>query len=195
MRPFVLIPLLFAAPVWADCPVGSDLETGIIFTSEIGEREVFTAQANGVVQQDIAGQSNTTYRTLLGQGVHVIQFSDLTDGTLNFDSIVNTAYPVNASDLPIPEPGARFDFDTTVNAYGDFYAETQTQRWGNPISYTTGSCTFTALPGKIQYTSDGFIITEDVLYLPDLGLSLLVGYQDSESDKEIYRYVNAEAAR
>ncbi|WP_296420313.1 hypothetical protein [Pseudooctadecabacter sp.] len=195
MRLALCCAALAASPVLADCPTGADLESGIVFTTDTGETDTYTSRPNGIVQIDALSPENVTYRTLLGKGIHVLQLSDLENGQVLSDSIVSTSYPMAAAELPVPEPGTRWRVDTMINAYGDIYPETQTQTYGQMTAYTVGDCTFDAIPAKFRYESDGFTINEDIIYLPDLGLSLLVAYEDTDAPREDYAYVAVTVAQ
>ncbi|WP_375280806.1 hypothetical protein [Pseudooctadecabacter sp.] len=195
MRLAFCFATLIASPAFAQCPTGADLANGIVFTTDLGDVETFTQRPNGIVQIDALSSEGAVYRTLLGQGVHVLQLSDLEDGNVLPDSIVSTSYPMAASALPVPQPGDNWTVDTMINAYGDIYPETQTQTWGQQTTYTVGDCTFDAVPAKFRYDSDGFTINEDIIYFPTLGLSLLVGYQDTDIPREVYTYVDVAAAQ
>ncbi|SLN40619.1 hypothetical protein [Pseudooctadecabacter jejudonensis] len=195
MRTLTLLATLAATPAWATCPTGADLATGITFTSDAGDRDTFTSIGNGVVQIDGVATDGFTYRTLLGQGVHVLQLSDTENGQPISDSVVSTSYPMAARDLPIPTAQSRWDVDTIINGYGDIYAEAQSQTWGQPITFRVGDCAFDALPGKIRYESDGFTVNEEVIYLPELSMSLLISYEDDGAPKDTWTYIDVEVAR
>ena len=118
------------------------------------------------------------------------------DGRLVPDSVVNTAYPAVAADLPLPTPGGRWDVQTTVRGYGDIYQEAQSQRWGPLTKFTIGTCTYEVLDGKVVYTSDDdFVITEGIYYFSELGIGLLYSYDDSETAPETYAFARIEALR
>lgn len=195
MRLVLCFATLIASPAFAQCPTGADLDRGIVFTSDLGDVETYTQQPNGIVQIDALSDDGIIYRTLLGQGVHVLQLSDLEDGAVLPDSIVSTSYPMAANALPVPKPRDTWTVETMINAYGDIYAETQTQTYGTLTTYKVGDCTYDAVPAKFRYDSDGFTILEDIIYFPTLGLSLLVGYQDTDNPREAYAYVDVAKAQ
>jgi len=182
---------LLSTPALAVCPTGADLSTGIVFVDTEGNIETFTAAANDTVQQDGLTPDGFNYRTILGKGVHVIQLSDTENGVPLPDSIINTSYPMNVTDLPIPTANSQWSVKTIVNAYGDIYEELQAQRWGAEITYTVGTCTFRGIPGKIRYDSDGSRIDEEVMFLPDLGMSLLLSYANDGGPKDTYTFAEA----
>ena len=182
---------LVAFPVFATCPTGADLATGIVFEDQDGNVETFRAAANATVQMDGVGSDGYTYRSILGKGVHVVQLSDTENGSILPDSIINTSYPMNVASLPVPTASSQWSVKTVINAFGDIYEEVQTQRWGGEIDFVVGACSFRGIPGKVRYSSDGFQIDEEIMFLPDLGMSLLMSYDDSESDKDTFVYIEA----
>lgn len=185
---------LCASPALADCPTGADLATGIVFETDIGDTDVFTDAGGGVVQIDSVTPDGYGYRTLLAQGVHLLQLSDTEDGQIVSGSLVNTSYPGVPSDLPVPTPGSTWEVETMINSYGDIYAETQIQAWGDMIDFTVGDCTFDGIPGKIRYESDGYSVNEGIMFLPALGMSLLLTYDDDEGPREEFNYTAVRAA-
>lgn len=186
----LLALLLLSTPALADCPDAGDLASGIQVGEDDGTVHIFRDLGNGVVEQTGTYTDGYTFRTLLAQGVHVLQLSDTENGKVIPDSIANTAYPDNAADLPVPAAGMTWQVNTTINAYGDIYAEEQSQVWGQPTSLSVGACTFNALPGKITYVSDGDVIVESLYFLPDAGFALLVGYDDTGGDPSVYTYTS-----
>lgn len=193
MKHLACVVTIVASPALADCPTGADLANGITFVTDRDETDTFTELGRGVVQIENHLDDGIVFRTLLAQGVHVLQLSDVENGRVVPDSILNTAYPLPAVELPVPEPLSQWSVDTTINAYGDIYRETQTQVWGQTMTYVVGECAFTGIPGKIKYESDGLTIDEEVMFLPDLGLSLLLSYDDNEFPQETYSYVSVRA--
>lgn len=194
MKALILLPLLTATPALADCATGADLSTGIRMIEGDGTTYILTAQSNGVVRQDAFYSDGYVSRNLLGHGVHVLQLADVEDGAMVPDSILNTAYPMAVADMFVPTSSSNWSAETTINAFGYIYAETQSQTWGEAFDMTLGDCTYTALPGKIKYASDGLTIDEGVYYFPDLGVSFLHAYDDNESDPDQFTLLTIEPA-
>lgn len=190
MKPIVLLALTLGTPALADCPTRADLATGITVTEDDGTAHVFRDLGNGLVEQTGTYSDGYTFRNLLGQGVHVVQLADVEDGRIVPDSILNTAYPARATDLPIPYAGLQWGIDTTVRGFGEIYAERQEQVWGAQITMTIGDCALIALPGKISYASQEGVILETVYYLPQQGMSLLMSYRDPDGTIDEFTYVS-----
>lgn len=196
MKPLMIAALMAATPALADCPTGADLATGIRITETDGTVQVYQQAGPGVVQVDLTWPDGSRSRNLLARGTHVLQLADIENGSLLPDSIVNTAYPVGAADLPLPTPNGRWDVQTTVRGYGEIYREDQSQRWGPLAKFTIGACSYAVLDGKVTYTSDDdFVITEGIYYFTDLGIGLLYSYDDTETDPDTYTFRSIEAVR
>lgn len=195
MKPLIILAALIATPALADCPTGADLATGIRVIDDAGANSVFRAVSPGVVQQDGAYDDGYAFRTMLAHGTHILQLSDMENGAVLPDSVVNTAYPTAANTLPVPTPNSEWNVLTTIRGYGDIYAEQQTQDWGRTFTLTVGACSFDAIPGKIRYTSEGFRVDEGLYYLPELGIALLHSYDDAESEPETYEILSIQKAQ
>lgn len=183
------IVIVGALPALA-CPTGADLTNGIRVTEGDGTTNDFRSLRSGVVQQDGRATDGYTYRTLLGQGVHILQLADTENGALIQDTVYSTAYPTSPGDLPIPTPGSRWEVDTSIRSVDEIYAEAQTQAWGNVVPFTIGDCTYDAIPGKVDYISDGFHIKETLMFMPDLGFALLMVYEDVGYDVTTFTYAD-----
>jgi len=188
MKPFLVLTLLAATPAWAECPTGKDLATGIRVTETDGTFHVYRDIGKSIVQVDINYGDDLTSRNLLAQGNHVLQLADTDNRAIVPGTVVNTAYPSAAAELPIPTANLTWTIDTTVKAYGDIYAETQTHTWGDTFNLTIAECSFDAIEGELIYNSDGYIVTEGVYYIPALGIGLLYAYAGTDLEREVYTF-------
>lgn len=196
MKFLTLIPLLTAAPAFADCPVAADLAGGIRVTETDGTINLFTAQGNGVVQNDGTAPDGYTYRNVLAQGTHLVELGDTENGQYVNDSRRIITYPMERTVMPLPTPNSRWDVATTVAAMGnDGYPEQQVQGWGAPATLTIGECTYDMIPGKVTYTNSDFVVFEGLHYLPALGLALLHSYQIQGDPADTYTAAKIEAVR
>jgi hypothetical protein len=195
MKPLLTLTLLAAAPALADCPTGADLATGIRVLEADNTTHIYSDNGKGIVQVDITYDGGGVSRNLLAQGNHVLQLSNIENGRVIPDTIANTAYPTSAENLPIPTANDVWTVQTTVNAYGDIYAETQMQTWGDTFTLTIGTCSFEAIKGALKYVSDANTIDEGVYFIPALGISLLYSYGDLEMAPEVYSFTQIEAVR
>lgn len=195
MKPLLVLTLLAATPAWADCPTGTDLTTGIRVVESDGVSHIYRDIGKGVVQVDIDYGDGFTSRNLLAQGNHVLQLADTENGQVLSDSVSNTAYPTRAADLPVPTPNMVWNVDTTVKAFGDIYAEKQTQTWGDTFNLTIGTCSYDAIEGALTYTADDYTITEGVYYIATLGIGLLFAYEATDVEREIYTFSDIAAVQ
>ena len=81
MRILATLTLCSATPVWADCPVASDLATGVAITETDGTVNLFLAMGGGVVMNEGTAPSGYTYRNLLAQGTHLMELGDTENGS------------------------------------------------------------------------------------------------------------------
>lgn len=192
----ITCPLLLcflATPALAVCPVPGDRATGIRATLSDGSYEDYRDLRPGLVE--LIGNYADGYvaRNLLGQGIYVVELSDLEDGKIVPDTRTTYTYPVDLTALPIPEPGTRWVGETGGRDYDGFFAETQSHSWGALTRATYGTCSYDLLVGRFDYSGDGYSYKEEIHYLPELGIGLLASYaDDSEDGPEVYTYVSIE---
>lgn len=182
-----------ASPALAACPQMGDLATGIRATMSDGTYEDYRDLRPGLVE--MIGNYDDGYiaRNLLGQGVYVVELSDMEDGKIAPDSRTTYSYPVEVTELPIPQPGARWSGQTAGRDYEGFFSETQTHTWGAMTRATYGECSYDLIVGRFAYSGDGYSYKEEIHYLPELGIGLLASYADGdESETDVYTYVGIE---
>ncbi|MEL6958392.1 MAG: hypothetical protein AAGL89_05500 [Pseudomonadota bacterium] len=177
------------------CPTAADLEAGIVIMEDDGTRNVFTSVRNGVVSQDGVTPDGFEFRTLLAQGVHVLQLADTEDGALIPDTVYTTSYPDPVNTLPIPEAGLTWDVSTGITSFEETYTEQQSQVWGAMVPFSIGECTYDAIPGKVEYLSDLSHFREQIIFVPALGLGLLTSSVDIgfEDEPGTFTYVSISA--
>lgn len=182
------IALLASSPVFADCPVAADLVGGVRVIEDDGTIVTFVAQGDGLVLQEIifALDNGIIYRTMLAHGTSVVSSMDTQNGAVIDETQMDTSYPVAPADLPVPTPLSSHTFETTVVDSIGQYSATQTQSWGAMQSLAIGDCTYDMFLGKVNYTSDYYVVTEKLHYLPALELALL--YSRKTDDQPEYFY-------
>ena len=183
-----------ATPVLADCPVASDLKTGIELRDDDGYVSVYRQSGPFVVMQEGAAPDGYRFQNLLGQGTHVLQLADVENGSLVRDSIINVSYGMQPAEMPVPEEGLNWQVGTMVNAYGETYRENQSQRWGTAQTLRIAECEYRVIPGRLTYKSDGDTIREEVLYVTELGIGLLTSYSDGTGYEDSFAFVSIRVA-
>ena len=184
---------VFASPALAECPRTGDLATGIRAMMSDGTYEDYRDLGPGLVEMIGTYEDGYVARNLLGQGVYVVELSDLEDGKIVPDSRTTYSYPVDVAELPIPQPGARWTGETAGRDYEGFFAETQSHTWGAMTRATYGACSYDLIVGRFAYSGDGYSYKEEIHYLPELGIGLLASYADDiESEADVYTYVGIE---
>ena len=195
MKPLIILTLLAASPALADCPVAADLQNGVRVTETTGTTNLFTAQANGRVQNDGATPDGYLYRNVLVQGTHLAELGD-TDGSDYLPGTRRTVtYPVADSAMPLPQPNTSATYETTIATSSGSYPETQDQRWGAMTTLPIGECTYDMVPGKITYTNSDYVVFEGLHYLPALQLALLHSYQIQGDAPDVYEAALIEAVQ
>ncbi|MEL6681683.1 MAG: hypothetical protein AAFQ09_03450 [Pseudomonadota bacterium] len=179
---------VMASPALADCPTSADLATGIKATLSDGTIEEYRAFRPGLVEIISRLEDGVTTRTLLGQGIYVIELADLENGQIVPDTRITASYPMNADAMPLPEPDGKWSVAVGMRDAGGFFQEKQSHRWGELTQATYQGCTYTMLPGQLVYTGDGYRYDEEIHYLPELGISLLISFSEDGAVPDKYSY-------
>lgn len=171
------------------CPVGADLDNdGIVFVSEDGF-EHHNRAPNGVItilsNEDDDG---IVSKTLISHGVHVLQLSDLENGTAMPGSTWRFGFPMPVTELPAPTPGGGWTVTSTSMIGLETEVEVITHTWGAVQRYDIGSCRYDAILVRASYDGETYDHVEDSVYFPDLGTALLIRYSDEDAtDTYTYR--------
>ncbi|MDX8347088.1 hypothetical protein SLH49_03730 [Cognatiyoonia sp. IB215446] len=180
---------LFASTAIADCPTGADRATGIRATLSDGSVEEYRDLSPGLVELIARYEDGYTARNILGQGVYVVELSDLEDGQIVPTSRITSAYPMSAEKMPIPKPDTDWQVKVAMRDSDGFFQEEQTHRWGALTKVTYTDCTYDMIPGELTYQGDGYSYFEEIHYLPALGLGLLVSYAtDDGAPPDVFDY-------
>ncbi len=179
---------VLATPAFADCPTAVDLPTGVKATLSDGSTEEYRTVRTGLVELIARYDDGYDARNLLGQGVYVIELADLEDGQIVPESRITSSYPMSADAMPLPQPGARWSVAVGMRNADGFFKEKQTHSWGEITQVSYQGCTYDMIPGEFLYTGDGYSYREDIHYLPELGVGLLVSYADGDDPPEIFTY-------
>ncbi|WP_342076574.1 hypothetical protein [Yoonia sp. SS1-5] len=167
--------------------MAADLEQGIVLTQPDGRQETFRAQGNGIVEAIAHFPDGHVIRTLLGQGVYVLELADMADGQVDPASRTTFAFRDQAATLPVPVAGEYREFETVVSDGVGPYAETILLRWAGVTDITYGDCTYRMIPGTFEHQSADYWHREVVYYLPALGFGILHSYFDNDmSEPAIY---------
>lgn len=183
--------LALAAPVFADCPVAADLDKGIRFTVDGVDTEEYRRTGPAVVEALYIAEDGTTSRSLLGQGIYLIELVDMIDGAPDLDSRTTYAFPGRAEDLALPEPGTQVVYDLLVNNFGDFNQERQIYDFGQGAVLNFGACEYQMIPIEIRYEPDESGAVDLLYYLPELGFAYYAG-SDYAEGSDRYMYTNIE---
>lgn len=181
----ILILCLLPATAVAECPVPGDLAKGIIATSTNGGMELFEAARPGVVTSTYMENGEPLSQSLLGQGVYLLQSINLEDGRPTLGNKLSYAYPMAPKDMPLPTAGGKWDVSTLMDDYGDFKKSVVNYKFSKEREITIGDCSYSGFEVSVQY-SEGIDYQETLDYLPDLGISLITAY--IESDGTVDRY-------
>lgn len=189
--PLVALSLALASPALADCPVAADLAKGIRFTVDGTDTEEYRQSGPGVVESLYITADGTTSRSLLAQGVYLIELVDLVDGTPDQDTRTTYAFPGRAEDLAVPAPGQQVAYDLVMNSLGDLQPERQTYDFGQAAVINFGACEYRMIPVEIRYDPDDSGTVDLLYYLPELGFSYYAGSENADGSDR-YMYSNIE---
>lgn len=182
-----------AGPAFAECPVSGDLSTGIRATLDDGTYEDFLVLDNGLVEMVGHYDDDYTTRYFLAHGTYVVQAIDVEGGKPIPDTRWTYSYPINPTELPVPEADARWSGKVAGLDSGGAFQETHSHRWGVATTVSYGSCRYDMILGTLVYKGDGYEFSEEVQYLPELGIGLLTGFfEEAEDVDDIYTYVTIE---
>ena len=196
MKFLALLPLLAATPVFAECPVAADLDSGIRVIETDGTVNLFVNIGDGVVQNDGVAPDGYRFRNILAQGTHLVELGDVDDGSYILGTQQSVSYGVPRGSLPIPTANSTWSVETVVTLDdGGSYPETQSQRWGAPTTLSIGDCTYDMIPAKLTYINSDYEVYEGLHYLPALGLALLNTYQIKGDVPSVYTAARIEAVR
>ncbi|WP_417206097.1 hypothetical protein [Antarctobacter sp.] len=187
----VAMSLVLAGPTLADCPVAADLDTGIRFTVDGADTEEYRRSGPGVVESLYISAEGATSRSLLAQGIYLIELVDLVDGSPDQDTRTTYAFPGRAEDLALPEPGQQVVYDLVRNSLGDLQSERQTYDFGQVGILNFGACEYEMIPIEIRYDPDETGSVDLLYYLPGLGFSYFAG-SDHADGSDRYMYTNIE---
>jgi len=191
-----LLPALLPGAVLAQtvCPTADDLDSGIRFTLATGETEIFRRHESGLIEGLFDVGSGEVLRNLLGKGVYLLEASVLKDGVIDPASRLTYSYPLPPDSLPLPQPGGGWSVSVTLLEGTALSTEAQDYRFGAATVQGFGACSYAMIPITVRYPGVEGGQRDVVHYLPDLGISYLAEYHDSETN-DIYVYTQIEAMR
>ncbi|MEM8537395.1 MAG: hypothetical protein AAGF56_05985 [Pseudomonadota bacterium] len=167
---------------------------GIQFGTEDGEVEIFKSLNANVVEQMSDLGDGLTVHTMLGRGVYLIDVFDKENGNTVPDTRVSTSHATPIEEMPLPTANGTWQASVAVRDSAGVFAEEQSYSWGPETSLTLGDCDYTAIKGQIRYESDTDWFEEEVMYLPDVGITLLLAYTDEFEGRVDYPpHVSAQA--
>ncbi len=165
---------------WAQCPQKADLDQGLFFRIEGGDVDYFKSTGPDEVMEIYATSGGSTLspepvnRLLLARGLYVLNLVDL--GARGEQEATSFSYSVPVAELPQPEADTRFEVTSTSGVAGEPPKITrETYVFGPQEEVSFGDCRYRAIPVAVTYEpGDGE--TERYVYLPELGLSYMVGW-------------------
>jgi len=184
-----LIAAVFPAALSAQCPTAADLATGIAFTGEHGEREVFTDLGNGMVSASYKAQDGYAAEALLAHGVFLIDLLDLvgTEG----ENRTSYEFPIDLDAMELPHASGNWDVTVSVTDGKNNVFERQIYTYAALEQHSYGGCTYDVIPVTAEYSTAPDVV-ETYHYLPALGLSYLYAYSDPTGEA-VYPYTVIEA--
>jgi hypothetical protein len=184
------LTLCAAAERASACPTAADLDTGIRFDLASDEWEVFTRTADGLVQADFHYGDGEGTRVVLAKGLYLLQIVDFDGQGQIADTRQNFSYPLRPAEMPDPQPQGGWSVTAAILGPDGLSEEAQVYRFGDWTQQTYGACSYEMMPITIDYpvTGDDTVSRDFIHWLPELGLSYLAGFEDSEG-RESYDYI------
>lgn len=166
----------------SQCPTASDLVRGIRVDYADGSAEVFRPQRPGVMKVDGMIDGQLAYRMEIAQGTHLLRYEDIVQGRPVASSVNEYDYSLAPLEMPVPQPGDRWQADVLVTTLEGERREAQSQVYDQVDPVEIGECTYDRVPVVIAYdTEDGYL--EGVAYLPALGLGFLVWSETDDGER------------
>lgn len=165
--PALALVLPAAAAAQQVCATSADLAEGIVVTYDHGGVDTFAADplTPGAVRWQGEYQGIHLGTTVLAQGYIYLSAIGPNGQEVRYD------YGILPADLPVPVPGGAWEAVATVSSGGVESTERQIHSYGREGTLTLGACTWTLIPVGIDYPD----YREDLLWFPDLGLSIRAG--------------------
>jgi len=181
----------------AQCPTEKDLRTGIEFTVDGENSEIYKAENPNIVSVLYSAPDGYQSRILLGKGIYLLEFAELVDGTPDASSRTTYSHALQPEDMPMPKPMGRWVSEAAILEGGSPGKEIHNHSFGPLTELTIGTCSYDMIPIKVRYDDEDQTIDE-LEYLPSLGIALLAGVSYDEGDErtvEVYSYTAVTKAR
>lgn len=173
--------ILACAPTLAaaQCPTAADLSgQGILMVQDDGTTEFYVAGQPGTTRAMLRHPDGSGGNNVFAQGVHLLQLMDVENGRPLLETLMVFDYPMPPEEMPVPRPGLTWEVEYQMTDSFGRFSERQVQSWGAAETRNYGACSYTVIPGTIEYFYDGGGHTEGLLYFPDLGVSFLTSWID-----------------
>lgn len=192
LRPFLAALALFPLAAGAqDCPTAADLDDGIRFELTNGEAEEFKRHPDGRVASVFYTGGEPVTLLMLYHGLYLSEVIDIENYALVPGSESIYTYSLAPEDLPLPRDGASFTAEATVREGDEVFRESHIHKFGERSITVFGDCAYRSLPVSVEYVPDDNHAIDHLLWLPDLGVSLLVrAVDDDGADRYTYLTVS-----
>lgn len=183
--------LALPAPAALACPTLADLDKGIRFTVDGADTEVYRRVGPSMIEATYTTADGVVTRTLLAQGIYLVELVDIVDGKPDLAARTTYAFPGRAEDLALPSPGGQVAYDIVINNGGDFSPERQTYDFGPGGLINFGACEYEMVEIQIRYSPGDDSLVDILYYLPALQFSYFAGSDTSDGPNR-YTYTNME---
>lgn len=195
MRVLVMATCLVLPGTFAmACPVVGDLNTGIRFTVDGVDSEQFRRIGPSMIESIFTTADGVASRSLLAQGIYLVELGDLVDGEPDLSTRTTYAFPDRAENLALPVPNGEVTYNITVNNNGDFTPEQHFYTFGESHLINFGACEYEMIPIEIRYDQPDSDTVDLLYYMPALELSYYAG-TDYPDGSDRYIYTNIEVVQ
>jgi len=190
-RHLIIASCLLPLPALA-CPTAADLDTGIRIYDRNGGSEVFRRLNSDVVEAIYTDEDGFASRTQLGQGLYLLEYTDLENGAVLKDSRETYVFAMSPRKMPQPQANTEWRADVVLRSADGLQPETQTYRIGPIKALKIGTCSYDAMEVTLTYAPGPDNEQEKFQFIPALGFSYITEFRD-DAGVDKYRYTRIEA--
>lgn len=187
-----LVLLALSSPALA-CPTSEDMARGVLVTFDDGETELHQT-IQGERTRLVWTDSGDTWTDLMEFGHYTLAYW-LGDGPMDLSEATVRHYRRSLDDSARPSPGGRLDVSGRELQNGrEILSFKASETWGPLRSISIGDCTYQVFGIVLKWSEDGDApVPSSFLRLPELGISILIAWDDGDGAKAELSITSIEA--